>query len=114
MAQESMLRLRAAARKSAAAQDIDARPGDDLADWLQEAAKRPWVSGPASINPGVLTEARPKAAPEPGPRRLIQKGWDLVALAALTIAYLQYYYLDVNVQIASLPQVIVFVPLTAV
>jgi hypothetical protein len=35
-----------------------------------------------------------------------------VALAALTIGYLQYYYLDVMVQIGSLNTVVIFVPLT--
>ena len=112
MDQKASFRLRSATRKSAAMPDIDPHPGEDLADWLQEVAKRPWVSGPLSINP-VRPEAGSTAGQAPRPRRHLQKGRDLVALAVLTIAYLQYYYLDVRVQIGSLPNVVVFVPLAA-
>lgn len=91
----------------------DPHPGEDLADWLQESAKRPWVGGPPSINPAVVPGAGPQAGLKPGLRRHLQKGRDLVALAVLTMAYMQYYYLDVMVQIGSLSKVVVFVPLAA-
>lgn len=113
MDQKAAFQLRSAARKSAAMPDVDPHRGEDLADWLQEVAKRPRVSGPPSINPAVLPEAGPKAGREPRLRHHLQKGRDMVALAVLTIGYLQYYYLDVMVQIGSLPKVVVFVPLTA-
>jgi hypothetical protein len=113
MSKKTTFQLRSAARKSGAMPDIDPYPGGDLTDWLQEVAKRPWVSGPPSINPAVLPEAGPKAIQEPRLRRHLRKGRDLVALSVLTITYLQYYYLDVMVQIGSLPKLVVFVPLAA-
>jgi hypothetical protein len=86
--------------------------GENLADWLQEVAKRPWDSVSPSVNPVVITQESARKAGQRAPlARHIQRGRDLVALGALTIGWLQYYILDVMVQIASLPKVIVFVPL---
>ena len=113
MDQKATFRLRSATRKSAAMPDTNAHSGEDLAVWLQEVAKRPWVGGPLSVNPAVLPGAGPKAGQEPRLRGHTQKGRDLVALAVLTIGFLQYYYLDVMVQIGSLPKVVVFVSLAA-
>ena len=93
--------------------DSDPHAGEDLADWLQEVAKRPWVSGPLSINPSGLPGAGPTAVQAPRLRGHIQNGRDLVAFALLTIAYLQYYYLDVMVQIGKLDKVVVFISSTA-
>jgi len=43
--------------------------------------------------------------------RPLQHGRELVALAVLTLGFMQYYYFDTMVQIGGLPKVIVFVPL---
>ena len=109
MDQKATFRLRSATRKSAAMPDTNAHSGEDLAVWLQEVAKRPWVSGPPTINAAVLAEDSPGAARESWLRRYHLKGRDLAGLSVLTMAYLQYYYLDVMVQIGSLPKVVVFV-----
>lgn len=87
---------------------------DDLAVWLQEAAKRPWIDGPHSVNPSVLSGAELEARPGPRAHHYIQNRRHLVALAGLTIGFLQYYYLDVMVQIGSMSSVVVFVPLAVV
>ena len=113
MDQRAALRLRSAAQKSVPMSDSDPRAGEDLAEWLQEVAKRPWVSGPLSINPTGLPVAGPTAVQAPRLRGHLQNGRGLVALCVLTIAYLQYYYLDVLVQIGKLDKVVVFVSLTA-
>lgn len=97
-----------------AAPDANAHSREDLAVWLQEAAKRPWFDGPISVNPVVLSGAGLKARQERRPHRHAQNGRDLVALAVLSIGFLQYYYLDVMVQIGNLSTVVVFVPLAVV
>jgi hypothetical protein len=86
---------------------------EDISDWLQEVAKRPWVNGPHSVNPSPIPEGGLEIDRESRLRRRLQRRRDLVGLAVLTISYLQYFYFDVMVQIASIPKVIVFVPLVA-
>jgi hypothetical protein len=113
MDHKAAFQLRSGVRESAPMPDTNAHAGENLSDWLQEVAARPWVSGPPSINPASLPGTGLKAGPEPRRRRHFQNGRDVVALAALSIGYLQYYYLDVMVQIGSLHQVVIFVPLTA-
>ena len=113
MDQMATFQLRCAARKTAAMPDTNVHSGEDLADWLQEAAKRPWVGAPLPINHAVLPGAGPEARRESRLRRHLQQGRELVALAVLTLGFLQYYYLDVMVQIGYLHKVVVFVPLTA-
>lgn len=110
---KAAFRLRSGTLKGAVIPGGDPHPGEDLADWLQEAAKRPWVSGPLSVNPAILPAAGPTVDQEPRLRRHRRNGRELVALAVLTIAYLQFYYLDVIVQIGNLQRIVVFVPLTA-
>ena len=109
MVQSAKFKLRSTACKSSATPDAERHSGEELSDWLQEVAKRPWVSGPPTINAAVLAEASPEAARESWLRRYHLKGRDLAGLSVLTMAYLQYYYLDVMVQIGSLPKVVVFV-----
>jgi hypothetical protein len=107
--------------------------GRNLAQWLREIARgRPVVPAvPAESGEGVLQyleqktgrklrsrlavdaylqdlEAQESAAHRRGMRRGIVRGAILLALVAA--AYLQYYYWDVKLEIASLPGVEVFVP----
>jgi hypothetical protein len=53
----------------------------------------------------------------PAPARKVRASYPLLrqslALGALVVAYLQYYFLEVNLQIASMQQLVVFVPVTA-
>lgn len=111
MDRNTATQLRSGARKNAAMPDYDANASEDLAHWLQEVARRPWVDGPPSVNPVIHPGVGPQAGQEPR-RRPLQNGRNLVALAGLTIGFLQYYYLDVMVQIGSLHKVVIFVPLT--
>ena len=111
MVQSAKFKLRYAASKRSAIPDAERRPGEELSDWLQEVAKRPWVSGPTTITPAVVAEVSPEAASKSWLRRYHLSGRGLAGLSVLTMAYLQYYYLDVMVQISSLPKVVVFVPM---
>ena len=111
MVQSAKFKLRSTVGKSSAISGAERHSGEELSDWLQEVAKRPWVSGPTTINPAVVSEASPEAARESWLRRYHLRGRDFAGLSALTMAYLQYYYLDVMVQIGSLPKVVVFVPM---
>jgi len=113
MDHKAAFQLRSGARERAAMPDTNAHSGENLADWLQEVARRPWSDGPVSINPAILPGSGSPAGQAPRQRRHLPHGRDIVALAALTIGFLQYYYLDVIVQIGSLHKVVIFVPLTA-
>jgi hypothetical protein len=74
----------------------------DAARWLQEAGRRTrTVQAP---QPEV--EAAPRPDNETRPARWARK--KLLLSAALAVAYLQYYFLDVMVQINALPAIIVF------
>jgi hypothetical protein len=77
--------------------DVD---NDDLVNWLKDVARRG-----ASKPPPPSNDPLPPVAPpsRPGNGRSLFMG----ALAA--IAVLQYVYVDVYVQIARLPKLIVFV-----
>ena len=113
MDRKAAFQLRSGGREHTTTPDTSAHSSENLADWLQEVAARPWGNAPLSINPALVPETARPATLAPRRRRHLQHGRDLVALAALTIGYLQYYYLDVMVQIGNLHQVVVFVPLTA-
>lgn len=75
--------------------------GNDLAAWLQEAARR---------------DARRDAAPPKppgvrGPRRRAPTAHKRVAaIGGLSLAYLQYYFVGVMTEIYSLSSLVVFVP----
>ena len=111
MVESAKFKLRSTASKISAIPDTERRPGEELSDWLQEVAKRPWVSGPAMIAPAVVAEVSPETACESWWRRHHLRGRDIAGLSVLTMAYLQYYYLDVMVQIGTLPKVVIFVPI---
>jgi hypothetical protein len=81
--------------------------GSELASWLQEAGRRRVVH-PAEPEPQVAGTPVAAAAPAARPAR-ISNPRQLILLAIAALAYLPYFYADVNVQIASLPRIIVFV-----
>jgi hypothetical protein len=99
------------ARNNSATPGAERPSGEDLSDWLQEVAKRPWISGPPTVNPLVVAEPGPEFVRQSWLQRFHLTGRDLAGLSALTMAYLQYYSLDVMVQIGGLPKVVVFVPM---
>jgi hypothetical protein len=111
MNQKAAIQLRSGSRKSAPMPDASSPAGENLAEWLQESAKRPWTAGAASVSPEV--DVAGSEAGQALQRPYLQNVRELVALTALTIGYLQYYYLDVMVQIGNLHRVVVFVPVAA-
>lgn len=111
MVQGGKFELRSAPGKGPATSGAETPLGEDLSDWLQEAAKRSWVSEPPMINRTVQAVASPEAVRESWLRRDHLRGREFAGFSALTIAFLQYYYLDVMVQIGNLPKVVVFVPM---
>ncbi len=80
-------------------------PEDDpsvaAAQWLCEVGKRPWPKRTAG-EPTVEAGGAPKALKHN--RRTL----NVVLIAVLTVAYLQYFYLDVLLEINSLQSLIVF------
>lgn len=107
--QSGKFELRSAPCKGSASSGAERPPGEDLSAWLQEVAKRPRVSGPPTTNRTVLAVASPEAVRESWLRRYHLRGREFAGFSALTLAFLQYYYLDVMVQIGNLPKVLVFV-----
>jgi hypothetical protein len=80
--------------------------GEYLAQWLQEAARR--TQRPPSPDPQPASYAIP-IAQESALRSVLGRAkWPLIAVL-VAIAFLQYFYADVMVQIASLPAMIFFI-----
>jgi len=73
---------------------------EELATWLKEAGRR--RARPAKAENVVIASA-------PVKRPLITNGKRLVLLGLAAVSYLQYFFLDVYLQIAAMPAVIVFV-----
>ena len=73
---------------------------DDLVDWLKDVARRG-----APKPPAPSTDPVPPVAPPSRPGN----GRSLFMGALATIAVLQYVYVEVSLQIAKLPKLIVFV-----
>ena len=85
------------------------RPNDSgkyLAQWLKEAARRTRCSSSAELQPGA--PATPIAQKSTLRSVLDRAKWPLITVL-VTIAFLQYFYVDVMVQIASLPAMIFFI-----
>lgn len=76
--------------------------GSDLAQWLVEAGRRARLDNEVVPAPPPIAPASAKAPTLPGRRSV------LVGVTAL--AFLQYYYFHVMVEIGKLPTVVVFVP----
>jgi len=93
--------------------------GEHMAQWLQEAARRTRRPSSADLEPGtpaaVVQSPTPQSPTPPNPtpqssiRSVLERTkWPLFA-ALLALAYLQYFYADVMLQIAYLPAMIFFV-----
>lgn len=82
--------------------------GNDLADWLQEAARRD------AQRRGDASAAAPAQLPSvPAPARQASPATRRVAaIGGLSLAYLQYYFVGVMTEIYSLSTLVVFVPYT--
>jgi hypothetical protein len=76
---------------------------DDLVQWLMEAGRRraPQPRPPAG---------EPAPPPEPAVRSRPRSPRQLFLGALASLAYLQYFYVGVFLEIARLPALIVFVP----
>lgn len=84
--------------------------GSELASWLQEAGRRRFVRkadrAPVEV---VEAAAQPPAAAAPNKPVRVSHPRELCLFAGLALAYLPYFFADVQVQISSLPCIIVFV-----
>jgi hypothetical protein len=85
------------------------RPNDSgkfLAQWLQESARR--TRHPVCSDPQPAPSALPIAQESAVQSVLGRAKWPLIAIL-VAVAFLQYFYADVMVQIASLPAMIFFI-----
>ena len=80
--------------------------GEHMAQWLQEAARR--TRHPVSSDPQPAPTALPIAQESAVQSVLGRAKWPLIAIL-VAVAFLQYFYADVMVQIASLPAMIFFI-----
>ena len=76
-------------------------PYEGSAQWLREVGKRPVPPRPA--------KPRSMEIPRPPYARPASRARGLMLSCALSLAFLQYYFLDVMVQIESLPEIVIFV-----
>jgi len=88
------------------------RPNDSgkfLAQWLKESARRTRRPSSSDLQPATpATPATPIAQNSALRSVLGSAKWPLIAVL-IAIAYLQYFYVDVMVQIAALPAIIFFI-----
>ena len=85
------------------------RPNDSgkfLAQWLKESARR--TRRPSSSDPQPAAPALPIVQESAVQSMLGRAKWPLIAVL-VTIVFLQYFYVDVMVQIGSLPAMIFFI-----
>jgi hypothetical protein len=87
----------------------DALPGEDIANWLQEVAKRPHVGASRPRSPAPREEHGPGDPGGLGTGNRIPHMRGLIAFTAVTGGFMLNYYVDVMLQIANLHAVIVFV-----
>jgi hypothetical protein len=83
-------------------------PDDDLpqlAHWLQESGRRKF--DPAWADKLYRQDRRPSV--DPPKRLLVTQPIPLSLFALAVFAYLNYYFLQVHLEIASMPKVIVFI-----
>jgi len=85
------------------------RPNDSgqfLAQWLKESARRTRCPSSSDLQPVI--PATPIAQKSTLRSVLERAKWPLIAVL-VAIAFLQYFYADVMVQISSLPAIIFFI-----
>jgi hypothetical protein len=88
-------------------------PHEDLSDWLQEAGKRrhspqsPQTEAPAEPRPVQVEIPLQPEPPRPAERRSTGKWLAISAVGA--VAFLQFFYADVFLQIIKAPAIIFFV-----
>src|SRR5712692_9946131 len=76
--------------------------GEHMTQWLQEAARRTRRRTSADVEPGTPAAVVQTSSPQSSIRSVLERAkWPLFA-ALVAIAYLQYFYADVMLQIASL------------
>ena len=97
---------RAPERVSSAARRADAEASEKLLRRVEAHAGRPLRTGEA-IDAYFKAASKPRRESRPAGRSLLR---ETVLVMFLLVAVLQYYYMDVALQIAALNQVTVFVP----
>jgi hypothetical protein len=82
--------------------------GEHLAQWLKEAGRRARRSSNV-VEPETVAAPVNIPTPQTPVRSMLERAkWPLIT-AFVAIAYLQYFYADVMLQIGSLPAIIFFV-----
>jgi hypothetical protein len=76
----------------------------DLTEWLVEAGRRAWYTGGPEKGKGNTERPAERPMARSGAVRR------MVLLTLFAVSFLQYYYLTVAVEIASLPALVVFLP----
>jgi hypothetical protein len=88
------------------------RPNDSgkfLAQWLKESARRTRRPSSSDLQPATPATPATPIAQKSALRSVLERAkWPLIAVL-IAIAYLQYFYVDVMVQIAALPAIIFFI-----
>ena len=120
--------------------ELDREPSEDLAEWLTAVGRRTWISSrPAGIRTGGAKESSEeligyleelsgrKFRSREDVKRYVDAltaksrdaslaHWrsqvikDTVLLLCLLTAYIQYSFLDINLQISRMPSTLIFVP----
>jgi hypothetical protein len=84
-------------------------PYESTARWLEDSARRrsaaaPARSGPAAAPPPLLAKPRRE-------RRFLGLSREIYMFAVLVAVYLNYYFMQVMIDIGSLPKLVLFYPL---
>jgi hypothetical protein len=83
--------------------------GRDLAEWLQETARRDAVLRAHPVRPPA-TPGTVAARNRTFAAEILYRHRQLIALASVTAAYLQYYFIGVMTEIYSLSGPVIFLP----
>ena len=81
---------------------------EELARWLQESGRR--KTDHTRTRPDAAKATGAEASQPKKPNCYVTRPSLLILLSLAAVSYLQYYYVDVYLQIALLRHVIVFVP----
>jgi hypothetical protein len=80
-------------------------PYESTARWLEEAARRRPAVAPDQSQLAAPTRAKPRRE-----RTVLGIAREVYMLAVLAAAYLNYYFMQVMLEIDSLPRLVVFYP----